>query len=102
MQKAIKCSKYIAWIGIILNAIVLFMVFILYNDYFDALWIDTGLNILYQIAIIGQVMMLGGIFGRTILEYKLGARLTRQDLIYILVAAAIVGIYYVAKLFFIK
>lgn len=102
MQKAIKCSKYIAWIGIILNAIVLFMVFNLYNDYFDALWTDTGLNILYPIAIIGQVMMLGGIFGRAILEYKLGARLTRQDLIYILVAAAIVGIYYVAKLFFIK
>ncbi|MEL7568359.1 MAG: hypothetical protein AAGU27_26270 [Dehalobacterium sp.] len=70
MQKAIKCSKIIAWLGIILNIILLFIVFILYNAYFDASWVVTALNILFPIAVIAEIMMFGGIVFKAILEYK--------------------------------
>jgi preprotein translocase subunit SecE len=102
MQKAIKWSKIIAWIGIILNVILLFILFILYNDYLDASWVGTVLNILYPFAFIAEIMMFGGIFVKAILEYKSGVRPTKRDLIIILVAVAVVVIYYTIKLYFIK
>jgi len=102
MQKAIKCSRIIAWLGIILNVILLSIVFILYNAYFDASWIVTALNILYPIAVIAEIMMFGGLVVKAILEYKSGVRPTRRDLIVILVAVAVVVIYYLAKLLFFK
>jgi hypothetical protein len=62
MQKAIKYSKIIAWIGIILNAILLLVVFILHNAYFDASWFLPVLHILSPIGIIGEIMMYGSAF----------------------------------------
>jgi len=102
MQKAVKWSKIIAWIGIILNVFLLFIVFILYNNYLDALWVETALKILYPIAIIAEIMMFGGIFAKAILEYKSGVRPTKQDLIIILIAVAVVVIYYMAKFLFFR
>jgi len=102
MRKAIKWSKIIAWIGIILNVILLSIVFILYNEYLDASWVGTALNILYPIAVIAEIMMFGGIVVKAILEYKSGVRPTRRDLIIILVAVAVVVIYYATKLLFFK
>lgn len=102
MQKAIKCSKMIAWFGIILNVILLSIVFILYNAYFDASWITAALKILYPVAVIAEFMMFGGIVVKAILEYKSGVRPTRRDLIIILAVVAVVVIYYVIKLLFFK
>lgn len=98
MQKAIKYSKIIAWIGIILNVILLSIVFTLYNAYFDASW----LKILSTIAVIAEIIMFGGVVVKAILEYKSGVRPTRRDLIIILVVAAVVVIYYVTKFLFLK
>jgi hypothetical protein len=102
MQKAIKCSKTIAWIGIILNAIILLIIFILYNGYFESLWFVTALHILSPIAVIAEVMMFGGIVVKAVLEYKSGVRLTKRDFIIILVMVAVVGIYYLIKSLFLN
>lgn len=102
MQKAIKCSKTIAWLGIILNIILLSIVFILYNAYFDASWIETALSILSPIAVIAEIMMFGGIVVKAILEYKSGVRPTRRDLIIMLVVVAVVVIYNVTRVLFSK
>lgn len=102
MQIAIKCSKIITWIGIIVNVIIISMVFILYNAYFDASWLIMALNILYTIAIIAEIMMFGGIVVKAILEYKSGVRPTRRDLIIVVVVTLGVAIYYLNKLLFIK
>ncbi|MGI5877424.1 MAG: hypothetical protein ACOX7W_02310 [Christensenellales bacterium] len=102
MRKAIKFSKIIAWIGIVLSVILLSIAFILYNAYFDASWIVTALNILYPIAVIAEIMMFGGIVVKAVLEYSAGVRPTRRDIIIILVAVAVVVMYYVTKLLFLK
>jgi hypothetical protein len=98
MQKAIKCSKIIAWIGIILNVILLFIIFILYNAYFNASWIATVLNILSMIAVIAEIMTFGGIIVKAILEYRSGVRPTRRDVKLLLLVVAVVVIYYVTQL----
>ena len=98
MQKAIKCSKIIAWVGIILNVILLCIIFILFNAYMDTSWIDTALNILSLVAVIAEIMMVGGIIVKAILEYRSGARPTRRDLIILSVIVAVVVIFYVIKL----
>ena len=100
MQKAIKCSKMIAWLGIILNVILLFILFLLYNAYFDASWIATALSLLSPVAVVAEIMMFGGIAVKAILEYKSGVRPTRRDLISIFVMVAVVVIYYVIKVLF--
>lgn len=105
MQKAIKYSKFVAWIGIILIIILLTIIFVLYNDYLDASWAGTLLNILRPIAIIAGIMMYGGIIVKAILEYKSGSRpirATTRDLIIISLAIVIAVVYYVAKLFFFR
>ncbi len=86
-------------IGIILNVILLFTIFILYDEYLDAPWIGTGLNILHPIAIIASTMMYGGIIVKGILEYKSGIKATKRDLIIILTALLIVSIYYIIKFY---
>ncbi|NLA75884.1 MAG: hypothetical protein GX846_10515 [Deltaproteobacteria bacterium] len=98
MQKALKYSKTIAWIGIALNVILLFLVLTFYYNYLDAPWVDTALNILYPFAFLAGLMMYGGIFTKAVLEYKSGVRVTRRDYRVILLAAAIAVIYYVVKL----
>ncbi len=100
MSKAIKWSKIIAWIGIILNIALLITIYILYNDYLDASFTENVLNGLYPIAFIAQAMMYGGIIVKAILEYKLGVKTTRKDLIIVSVVIVVVVIYYIAKLKF--
>ena len=100
MRKAIKWCQIIAWIGIILNIILLFTVFILYNAYFESLWVAAALNILRPIAVIAEVMMYGGIIAKAILEYKSGVRFTKRDFIITLAVVAVIGIYHLTKRLF--
>ncbi|NLC68692.1 MAG: hypothetical protein GX754_07945 [Clostridiaceae bacterium] len=97
MQKAIRYSRIIAWTGIILNAVLLLVVFVLYNAYFDASWYMPVLKVLSPVSVMGEVMMYGGIIIKAVLEYKSGVRTTRRDLVIILAAIVIVVVYYLMR-----
>ena len=100
MQTAIKYSKMIAWSGIILNVILLFVLFILYHTYFDSSWIISILNVLKPIAVIAETMMLGGIVVKSVLELKSGIRKLKPakwDIIYILLVVMMVVLYNILK-----